>query len=78
MRAVPCRIALLGLGNLMRTDDAVGMLTLRETRRVRPACRLKSGSSKEGHLGSICSTAFAASRTSWRSMQWIPALCRER
>jgi hydrogenase maturation protease len=27
--AVPCRIGLLGLGNLMRTDDAVGMLTLR-------------------------------------------------
>lgn len=26
---LPCRIALLGLGNLMRTDDAVGMLTLR-------------------------------------------------
>lgn len=25
----PLRIALLGLGNLMRTDDAVGMLTLR-------------------------------------------------
>ena len=27
--ALPCRIGLLGLGNLMRTDDAVGMLTLR-------------------------------------------------
>jgi hydrogenase maturation protease len=27
--AVPRRIGLLGLGNLMRTDDAVGMLTLR-------------------------------------------------
>jgi len=26
---VPFRIGLLGLGNLMRTDDAVGMLTLR-------------------------------------------------
>jgi hydrogenase maturation protease len=26
---LPCQIALLGLGNLMRTDDAVGMLTLR-------------------------------------------------
>ena len=25
---VPCQIALLGLGNLMRADDAVGMLTL--------------------------------------------------
>jgi Ni,Fe-hydrogenase maturation factor len=24
----PFKIALLGLGNLMRTDDAVGMLTL--------------------------------------------------
>ena len=27
---LPYQIALLGLGNLMRTDDAVGMLTLRE------------------------------------------------
>jgi hydrogenase maturation protease len=26
---IPLKIALLGLGNLMRTDDAVGMLTLR-------------------------------------------------
>jgi hydrogenase maturation protease len=26
---LPCQIALLGLGNLMRTDDAVGMLALR-------------------------------------------------
>jgi len=27
--SLPYQIALLGLGNLMRTDDAVGMLTLR-------------------------------------------------
>jgi hydrogenase maturation protease len=27
---VPFRIGLLGLGNLMRTDDAVGMLSLRQ------------------------------------------------
>ena len=27
---VPFRIGLLGLGNLMRTDDAIGMLTLRQ------------------------------------------------
>ena len=33
----PFRIGLLGLGNLMRTDDAVGMLTLR---RVTEDCRL--------------------------------------
>ena len=28
IETVTCQIALLGLGNLMRTDDAVGMLTL--------------------------------------------------
>lgn len=28
-QSVPFRIGVLGLGNLMRTDDAVGMLTLR-------------------------------------------------
>ena len=34
---VPFRIGLLGLGNLMRTDDAVGMLTLRQ---LTEDCRL--------------------------------------
>jgi hydrogenase maturation protease len=29
-QVVPCQIALLGLGNLMRTDDAIGMLALRK------------------------------------------------
>jgi len=29
-QVVPYQIALLGLGNLMRTDDAIGMLTLRK------------------------------------------------
>ena len=34
--AAPFRIGLLGLGNLMRTDDAVGMLTLRKPDGRRP------------------------------------------
>ena len=38
--AVACRIALLGLGNLMRTDDAFGMLTLE---RLAKDCRLPEG-----------------------------------
>jgi hydrogenase maturation protease len=42
----PLRIALLGLGNLMRTDDAVGMLTLRrleECGRLPPEVRVIEG-----------------------------------
>lgn len=44
--ALPCRIGLLGLGNLMRTDDAVGMLTLRsltEDRRLPPEVHVIEG-----------------------------------
>jgi len=43
---LPCQIALLGLGNLMRTDDAVGMLTLRrleECGRLPPEVRVIEG-----------------------------------
>lgn len=43
---LPCRIGLLGLGNLMRTDDAVGMLTLRsltEDRRLPPEVHVIEG-----------------------------------
>jgi hydrogenase maturation protease len=43
---LPYQIALLGLGNLMRTDDAVGMLTLRrleECGRLPPEVRLIEG-----------------------------------
>jgi hydrogenase maturation protease len=43
---VPFRIGLLGLGNLMRTDDAVGMLTLRsltEDRRLPPEVHVIEG-----------------------------------
>lgn len=43
---VPIRIGLLGLGNLMRTDDAVGMLTLRqltEDRRLPKGVRVIEG-----------------------------------
>jgi hydrogenase maturation protease len=43
---LPTRIALLGLGNLMRTDDAVGMLTLRELEdcgRLPPYVRIIEG-----------------------------------
>jgi hydrogenase maturation protease len=43
---LPTRIALLGLGNLMRTDDAVGMLTLRELEecgRLPPDVRIIEG-----------------------------------
>ncbi len=43
---VPFRIGLLGLGNLMRTDDAVGMLTLRhltEDDRLPEAVRVIEG-----------------------------------
>jgi hydrogenase maturation protease len=42
----PCQIALLGLGNLMRTDDAVGMLTLqtlKECGRLPPKIRVIEG-----------------------------------
>jgi hydrogenase maturation protease len=43
---LPCQIALLGLGNLMRSDDAVGMLTLRrlqECGRLPPEVRVIEG-----------------------------------
>jgi hydrogenase maturation protease len=42
---LPCQIALLGLGNLMRTDDAIGMLTLRklEYGRLPPEVRVIEG-----------------------------------
>lgn len=43
---LPYQIALLGLGNLMRTDDAVGMLTLRELEecgRLPPEVRVIEG-----------------------------------
>jgi hydrogenase maturation protease len=43
---LPCQIALLGLGNLMRTDDAVGMLTLcklEECGRLPPEVRVIEG-----------------------------------
>jgi hydrogenase maturation protease len=44
--SLPYQIALLGLGNLMRTDDAVGMLTLRrleEFGRLPPEVRVIEG-----------------------------------
>jgi hydrogenase maturation protease len=66
-----CKIGLLGLGNLMRTDDAVGMLTL-QTLAETACCLLTCGSSKAGHWASISSTASAVFRTSWFSMRWTP------
>jgi hydrogenase maturation protease len=45
-KTLPYQIALLGLGNLMRTDDAVGMLTLRRLEkcgRLPPEVRVIEG-----------------------------------